>query len=222
MKEINDAGGNSIFIPTDVSSEEDVKKLFEKAHEFQGGIDILVNNAGIAHGPQSEQHFLNTDLAMWDKMMNVNLRGLYLCSQLAARAMVRQGGDGVIINMSSGGATRAHRNRVAYDTTKGGIEAATRAMALDLAPQRIRVNAVMPGAVDGESRTSVGDESSPAKLIPLGRLGVPKDVANATYFLASKEASYITGHVLVVDGGLTSQLRPPSMDADVEAPFKEM
>jgi len=220
--EINNSGGESIFVYTDVSSSADVEKLFEISHSFQGGIDVLVNNAGIAHGPHSEQHFLNTDLAMWDNLMNVHLRGLYLCSQLAGRAMVRQGGGGVIINMSSGGATRAHRNRVAYDTTKGGIEAATRAMALDLAPRQIRVNAVMPGAVDGESRTAVGDESSPKNLIPLGRLGVPKDVARAVYFLASPEASYITGHILAVDGGLTAQLRPPSMDADVETPFNEI
>lgn len=221
-KEINNAGGKSIFIHTDVSSPEAVQNLFEKADLFQGGVDVLVNNAGIAHGPGSEQHFMKTDLAMWDNLMNVHLRGLYLCSQLAVKAMIQQGGGGSIINMSSGGATRAHRNRVAYDTTKGGIEAATRAMALDLAPQQIRVNAVMPGAVDGESRTTVGDESSPANLIPLGRLGVPQDVANAVYFLASPEASYITGHVLAVDGGLTSQLRPPAMDADVVAPFNEV
>ncbi|WP_227001945.1 SDR family NAD(P)-dependent oxidoreductase [Virgibacillus necropolis] len=222
VREIADLGGKGLFVHTDVSSKDDVERLFEQAHNFQGGIDVLVNNAGIAHGPHSERHFLETDPDMWDNLMNVNLRGLYLCSQLAAKAMVRQGDGGSIINMSSGGATRAHRNRVAYDATKGAIEAATRAMALDLAPRQIRVNAVMPGVFLVENRTAVGGESSPADLIPLGRLGIPEDVAHATRFLASPEASYITGHVLVVDGGITAQLRPPSLDADVALPINQI
>lgn len=222
VREIADLGGKGLFVYTDVSSRDDVDNLFEQAHDFQGGIDVLVNNAGIAHGPLSERHFLHTDYAMWDNLMKVNLHGLYLCSQIAAKSMVRQGGGGSIINMSSGGATRAHRNRVAYDATKGAIEAATRAMALDLAPRKIRVNAVMPGVFLVENRTEVGGESDPAELIPLGRLGVPQDVAHAVRFLASSESSYITGHTLVVDGGLTAQLRPPVLDADVELPINEI
>lgn len=222
VQEIVDSGGEGLFVNTDVSSTNDVKRLFDKADEFQGGIDVLVNNAGIAHGPLSERHFLKTDFTMWENLMKIHLNGLYLCSQMAAKAMVHQGKGGVIINMSSGGATRAHRNRVAYDATKGAIEAATRAMALDLAPWQIRVNAVMPGAILVENRTAVGEESSPDDLIPLGRLGMPQDVARGVRFLASQEASYITGHVLAVDGGLTAQLRPPSMDADVALPIDQI
>lgn len=222
LKEIIDLGGEGLFVHTDVSSSDDVKKLFEEAYHFQGGIDVLVNNAGIGHGPLSERHFLKTDYAMWENLMNIHINGLYHCSQLAAKAMVRQGKGGVIINMSSGGATRAHRNRVAYDATKGAIEAATRAMALDLAPWKIRVNAVMPGAIWVENRTAVGEESSPDNLIPLGRLGMPQDVGQGVRFLASPEASYITGHVLAIDGGLTAQLRAPSMDADVALPIDEI
>jgi NAD(P)-dependent dehydrogenase (short-subunit alcohol dehydrogenase family) len=221
-REIIDLGGEALFVYTDVSSIEDVNNLFEQSHQFQGGVDVLVNNAGIAHGPYSERHFLKTDYSMWDNLMKVHLYGLYLCSQKAAKDMINHGNGGVIINMSSGGATKAHRNRVAYDATKGAIEAATRAMALDLAPGKIRVNAVMPGAMEVESRTAVGEESSPGDLIPLGRLGTPQDVAHAVRFLASPEASYITGHVLTVDGGLTSQLRPPRMDADVAVHFDEI
>lgn len=221
-REINDSGGKALFVYTDVSSIGDVKNLMEQSQQFHGGVDVLVNNAGIAHGPNSERHFLKTDYEMWDNLMKVHLYGLYYCSQEAAKAMVRQGDGGVIINMSSGGATKAHRNRVAYDATKGAIEAATRAMALDLAPRKIRVNAVMPGAMEVESRTAVGEETSPADVIPLGRLGTPQDVGQAVHFLASAEASYITGHVLVVDGGLTAQLRPPKMDADVEVHFEEV
>lgn len=222
VEEIIESGGEGLFIYTDVASSEDVRNLFEEARHFQGGIDVLVNNAGIGHGPLSERHFLKTDFPMWENLMNVHLNGLYYCSQMAARAMVHQGDGGVIINMSSGGATRAHRNRVAYDATKGAIEAATRAMALDLAPWKIRVNAVMPGAIEVENRTAVGEESSPDLLIPLGRLGMPQDVGQGVRFLASPDASYITGHVLAIDGGLTSQLRAPSMDADVALSMDEI
>ncbi|WGG46439.1 glucose 1-dehydrogenase [Rossellomorea sp. DA94] len=222
VEEIIESGGEGLFVYTDVASSEDVRNLFEEARHFQGGIDVLVNNAGIGHGPLSERHFLKTDFPMWENLMNVHLNGLYYCSQMAARAMVHQGGGGVIINMSSGGATRAHRNRVAYDATKGAIEAATRAMALDLAPWKIRVNAVMPGAIEVENRTAVGEESSPDLLIPLGRLGMPQDVGHGVRFLASPDASYITGHVLAIDGGLTSQLRAPSMDADVALSMDEI
>ncbi|ARD49056.1 SDR family NAD(P)-dependent oxidoreductase [Sporosarcina sp. P33] len=220
-KEIIDQGGNALFVNTDVSSMEDIENLFDKADEFLGGVDVLVNNAGIAHGPNSERHFLKTDYTMWDRLMKVHLYGMFMCSQMAAVRMVEQGTGGNIINMSSGGATQAHRNRVAYDTTKGAIEAATRAMALDLAPKSIRVNSVMPGAMEVEERTSVGEESSPGDVIPLGRLGLPEDVGSAVKFLISPEASYITGHVLVVDGGLTAQLRPPKMDADVKSEFEQ-
>ncbi|MGG4169170.1 glucose 1-dehydrogenase [Rossellomorea vietnamensis] len=222
VEEIIESGGEGLFVYTNVASSEDVKNLFEEARYFQGGIDVLVNNAGIGHGPLSERHFLKTDFPMWENLMNVHLNGLYYCSQMAARAMVHQGDGGVIINMSSGGATRAHRNRVAYDATKGAIEAATRAMALDLAPWKIRVNAVMPGAIEVENRTAVGEESSPDLLIPLGRLGMPQDVGHGVRFLASPDASYITGHVLAIDGGLTSQLRAPSMDADIALSIDEI
>ncbi|NQD68121.1 SDR family oxidoreductase [Bacillus haikouensis] len=222
VQEINESGGEGLFVYTDVSSSEDVKKLFEESRHFHGGIDVLVNNAGIGHGPMSERHFLKTDYGMWENLMNIHINGLYHCSQLAARAMVHQGEGGSIINMSSGGATRAHRNRVAYDATKGAIEAATRAMALDLAPWKIRVNAVMPGSMWVENRTAVGNESSPDLLIPLGRLGMPQDVGHGVRFLASPDASYITGHVLAIDGGLTAQLRAPSMDADVALSLDEI
>src|SRR5690625_3442440 len=165
---------------------------------------------------------MKTSVDMWDNIMQVHLYGLYYCSQIAANKMIEQQSGGSIINMSSGGATRAHRNRVAYDTTKGAIEAATRAMALDLSPQQIRVNAVTPGSFAVENRTAVGAEGDAADLIPLARLGVPEDIAKSVVFLTSSEASYITGHVLVVDGGLTAQLRPPKMDADVSISLEEI
>lgn len=146
--------------------------------------------------------------------MAVNLDGLFYCSQRAARTMVRQGQGGCIINMSSCGATRAHRQMVAYDATKGGIEAATRAMALDLAPWNIRVNALVPGAIAVENDTPVAgdDDGKSADVIPLGRKGRPEDLAGAALFLASDDAAYVTGHMYFVDGGLAAQLRLPALD----------
>lgn len=212
---IEAAGGKARFQATDVADEAQVERLFQVALETYGRLDILVNNAGIAHGPGAVRHFLEMPREMWDRLLAIHLNGLFYCSQRAARIMARQGEGGAIINMSSGGGTRAHRQMVAYDTTKGGIEAATRAMALDLAPWGIRVNVIVPGAIAVEQRTPVGKESAvtPADVIPLARLGTPDDVAGAALFLTSDDAAYVTGHTLFVDGGLTAQLRVPAVDA---------
>jgi 3-oxoacyl-[acyl-carrier protein] reductase len=156
------------------------------------------------------RHVLEADEAWWDRVLNVNLRAAFLCSLRAARIMARRGG-GVIINMSSGGATRAHRGNVAYDASKGGIEAMTRAMALDLAPYGVRVNAVVPGLI----RTYDIDEQTAAvrgEVVPLGRLGAPEDVAGPTVFLATDDARYMTGATLVVDGGVLVQQRSTPVD----------
>ena len=124
--------------------------------------------------------------------------------------MAKKGG-GVIINMSSGGATRAHRSFTAYDATKGGIEALTRAMALDLGPYDIRVNALMPGSID-TTGMSVEDRILRGENVPLGRIGEPYDMTGAALFLASDDASYITGDVIKVDGGMLAQQRSATVD----------
>lgn len=215
LNQVEAAGGQARFTQTDVADPEQVERLFENTLNAFGRLDILVNNAGIAHGPRATRHFLEMPAEMWHNLIGIHLNGLFFCSQQAARRMARQGQGGCIINMSSGGATRAHRQMVAYDTTKGGIEAATRAMALDLAPFQIRVNALVPGAIAVESRTPVGQESSvqPQDVIPLGRLGSPDEVAGAALYLAAPDAAYVTGHTLVIDGGLLAQLRSPAVDA---------
>src|SRR5437763_16291224 len=118
---------------------------------------------------------------------------------------------GVIINLSSGGASHAHRGNAAYDTAKGGVEALTRAMALDLAPYGIRVNALIPGAIDSQGM-SPEIKRERGTSIPLGRVGEPEELAGPAAFLASEDASYITGHILAVDGGLLSQQRSPQVD----------
>jgi len=196
-----------IAVAADVSSKTSVDAMFDYVLSQFGHIDVLVNNAGDIY---AARHFLEGDEAWWDHVLGVNLKGAYLWSQRAAIAMARRG-SGVIINMSSGGATRAHRGNVAYDASKGGIEAMTRAMALDLAPYGVRVNAIVPGLI----RTyDVTDEVAAERgaVVPMGRLGTPEDLAGPTVFLATDDARYITGTCLVVDGGVLVQQRSAPVD----------
>ena len=191
----------------DVSNKQQVDAMFDATLARFGTVDILINNAGLI---DTARHFLEGDEAWWDRILAVNLKGVFLCSHRAAHIMARKGG-GSIINMSSGGATKAHRGNVAYDASKGGIEAMTRAMALDLAPYGIRVNAVAPGLV----RTyDIADEeiNERAKVVPMGRYGIPEDLAGPTAFLASDDAAYITGVCLSVDGGMLAQQRSANVD----------
>jgi NAD(P)-dependent dehydrogenase (short-subunit alcohol dehydrogenase family) len=194
--------GKALHIAADVSSRQQVKAMFDASIARFGTIDILVNNAGNIH---AVRHFLEGDEEWWDKVLDVNLKGAYLCSHFAAQIMARKT-SGVIINMSSGGATRAHRGNVAYDASKGGIEAMTRAMALDLAPYGIRVNAIVPGLILTYDITEA-DAQARGEVVPMRRLGTPEDLAGPTAFLASDDAKYITGACLTVDGGVLVQQR---------------
>jgi len=206
-KEIGSAGGEGISFVADVSSKAQVDAMFDSLLERFGTIDVLVNNAGLIG---MARHFLEADEAWWDKVLGVNLKGAFLCSHRAALVMVRRRA-GVMINMSSGGATRAHRGNVAYDASKGGIEAMTRAMALDLAPYGVRVNAIVPGLI----RTyDITDEAAAERgqVVPMGRLGDPEDIAGPTVFLATEDARYLTGATLAVDGGVLVQQRSAPVD----------
>jgi 3-oxoacyl-[acyl-carrier protein] reductase len=190
-------------IAADVSDSALVAAMIESVEQRFGPIDVLVNNAGLIY---ADRHFFDGDEAWWDRVIDVNLKGTFLCSHKVARSMAQRG-TGVILNMSSGGATKAHRGNVAYDASKGGIEAMTRAMALDLAPYGIRVNALVPGFI----RTyDISDEAAAvrAQSVPLGRLGNGDDLAGPAVFLASEDANYITGFCLAVDGGVLVQQRP--------------
>ena len=190
-------------IAADVSQKSQVDAMFDRA----GHVDILVNNAGNIY---ATRHFLEADEAWWDHVLGVNLKGAFLCSHRAAQSMARKR-SGVIISMSSGGATKAHRGNVAYDASKGGIEAMTRAMALDLAPYGVRVNAIVPGLI----RTyDISDDvaAERGQVVPLGWLGSPEEVAGPTVFLATDDARYITGTCLVVDGGVLVQQRSTPVD----------
>ena len=209
----DELGSGVIYAHTDVSQRESVEALFKAALNAFGAVDILVNNAAFVHKAGVISNFLEYSDEAWQRTLGVNLSGLFYCSQTAARLMAKRGEGGVIINVSSGGASRAHRHMFGYDTSKGGIEAATRAMALDLAPLNIRVNTVVPGSTRVDHGTSVGDAPvPPSAVIPLPRQGTPDDIAGAVAFLASDDAAYITGTRIFVDGGMDAQLRTPSVD----------
>ena len=209
----DDLGASVIYVRADITQRSTVEALFAAAVEAFGAVDILVNNAAFVHKPGVIENFLEYSDEAWQRTLSVNLSGMFYCSQTAARLMAKRGTGGVIINISSGGASRAHRHMFGYDTSKGGIEAATRVMALDLAGLNIRVNTVVPGSTRVDSGSFVGDTPiPPADVIPLGRQGSPADLAAAVAFLASDDAAYITGTRLFVDGGMDAQLRTPSVD----------
>ena len=204
---INDAGGAALAAPADVSDSAQVGAMVDSIMAAHGRVDVLVNNAGIV---SPMLHFLEADEEWWRRIIDVNLTGHFLVSHPVARIMAEQGG-GSIVNMSSGGATRAHRSFTAYDATKGGIEALTRAMALDLGPYNVRVNALVPGAIDTSGMTA-GERALRGENVPLGRIGEPLDMTGAALFLASDEAAYITGETLRVDGGMLAQQRSATVD----------
>jgi NAD(P)-dependent dehydrogenase (short-subunit alcohol dehydrogenase family) len=208
---IRGAGGEVLAVAADVGYREQVERMFDEAVRAFGGVDVLVNNAGWA---SPVAHFLEMDEEHWDTVIRTNLKSVYLCSYRAANLMVDQGRAGSIISISSFGAARAHRAQAAYDATKGGMEAFTRAAAIDLAPFRIRVNVVGPGAIATERQQETDPDYAERQkqTVPLGRAGSPSDIAGAVLFLASDDSAYITGQTLYVDGGMLAQLRSPQAD----------
>jgi NAD(P)-dependent dehydrogenase (short-subunit alcohol dehydrogenase family) len=210
-------GGEAMAAVADVSQKSQVDRLFDLVLERFGTVDVLVNNAGLIN---VERHFLEADEAWWDRVISVNLKSVFLCSLRAAHVMARRH-QGAIINMSSGGATHSHRGMAAYDASKGGIEALTRAMALDLAPYGIRVNAVVPGSIDTQGMDPQMKRER-GEAIPLMRMGEPEEIAGPVAFLASDDASYITGHTFAVDGGLLSQPRSPQVDTFPPSRFPKL
>jgi 3-oxoacyl-[acyl-carrier protein] reductase len=215
-REVAEATGG-LAAPADVSSSADVDRLFDTAIGELGGVHVLVNNAGLI---DVERHFLEADEAWWDRVLGVNLKGQFLCALRAAQWMARNGG-GSIVNLSSGGARAAHRGMVAYDASKGGVEAMTRALALDLGPYGIRVNALAPGSIDVRGFTEE-QAAEKGETIPLGRVGYPDDLAGPAVFLASDDAKYVTGVALSVDGGLIAQQRSPQVDNFRPAQFPRL
>jgi len=192
-------GGRAIVVRADVSRASEVRILFAEAERAFGRLDILVNNAGVFnHAPVAE-----VTEALWDEVLDTNLKGTFLCAQAAARLMTAQQG-GIIVNLASGGGLSprpGYETSAPYAASKAGVIMLTRRLALELAPA-IRVNAVAPGII--ESRPDWTEESRKrlGAAALLGRIGSPDAIANAVVFLASEDAASITGHTLVVDGGI--------------------
>jgi NAD(P)-dependent dehydrogenase (short-subunit alcohol dehydrogenase family) len=200
-EEIRAAGGTATAVTADVSRVDDVRRLFDEAVKAFGTVDILVNNAGIA----VERSILEYTEADWDRQMGVNVKGVFFCSQAAARLMIPRH-RGKIVNFASTSAFVASSHpEIAYDTSKGAVRQMTVAMAAELAPHGINVNAVAPGTTRTEmTKDTLSTQEGLAwqlARIPLGRVGQPDDIAAVVLFLCSPEASYITGHTLVADGG---------------------
>jgi len=203
--EIQEAGGNALALPADVSSAADVQRVVDAMLEEFGRIDVLFANAAV----QINQPLDETSEDDWNRMMSVNLTGTFLCSKAVIPAMRRQR-SGCIIISSSGHAFQSYPGYTAYAATKGGLVAFMRAAALDYAADGIRVNCVIPGATDTpllryHFKNYPQDEPRLLATIPLGRLATPEDVAKAVRILASDDAAYITGTWLAVDGGLMAR-----------------
>ena len=201
-EEIAADGGTAAACRTDIRDADNVSAMIEFALERFGALNIMINNAGAG----AQKHFIETPLETLRAMLDVNVIGTFLCAQAAARQMMNAGG-GAIVNFSSHSGLLGSSGRAAYAASKGGIIAMTRVMAVDLAAHKIRVNAIAPGPIDvPRSRKQHTGERREAwqRAVPLGRYGAPEEVAGAALFLASDDASYVTGQTIAVDGGFTA------------------
>jgi 3-oxoacyl-[acyl-carrier protein] reductase len=199
-------GIDLLALSADLSVPAEVRRLIDATVSAFGSIDLLINNAADLR----RKHFFEVNEELLEAQLAVNIKAPYLAAQYAAEAMREHGTRGAIIHISSVGGLRAHWRALPYDMTKGAIDAMTRAMANELAPFGIRVNAIGPGAIDTGWVGRAGEAGAAALVerIPLLRVGTPQDIASTVAFLASDEASYITGQVIYVDGGITAQLSP--------------
>lgn len=208
VAEIEKAGGEASYVVVDVSVAEQVSNMVRVCLDRYHRLDVLVNNAGVSGVDGS---VLDMSLDLWQRFLDVNLTGPFLCAQAAGKVMVSQGTNGRIINVGSINSFKAQRNAAHYVATKGAIPLLTMAMAVDLSPHGILVNAIAPGTISTE-RTGprLADEAYRAmiaKNVPLGRTGQVAEVAALAVFLASEECGYIQGETIIIDGGFLAYLR---------------
>jgi glucose 1-dehydrogenase len=203
VREMEAAGARAMSVPMDVSSEPDVQRAFAAVKDAFGGVDLLVNNAGVEH----PYLLLDMPLDAWRKVLDVNLTGAFLCAREAARAMRDESRPGTIVNVSSVHEQIAWERFSHYCASKGGMKLFAQSIAKELAPLGIRVVSVAPGAIDTPINKSVlenaKESASVLAEVPLGRWGHVADVSRAVAWLASDQASYVTGATLFIDGGMT-------------------
>src|SRR5437868_9888848 len=198
--QVRSHGRRALTVQADLVNIEQTRAMVAAVEQGLGPIDILINNAGVF----PRVPFLEMTESDWDYVLDVNLKGACFCAQAVARAMIAAGIPGVVINLTSGAAFRSSPGGVHYVASKGGVLSMTRAMALELAPYRIRVNAIAPGLTDsaqpryGSSETELAET---ARSIPLGRMAQPDEIARAAVFLASDDAGFVTGQTLHGNGG---------------------
>ena len=202
---IRTAGNEASFVAVDVSDAAAVQQMVQTATGHYGGIDILVNCAGVLRFGT----VLETDEATWNRVLAVNLTGVYLCSRAVLPSMIERGGGAIVNVTSSTGAHDAQGNLAAYVASKGAVALLTKAMAIDHAKDNVRVNAIAPGPTDTpmlRDNLPSAELTAFAKTFPMQRLGLPKELARAVLYLASEEAAFVTGAILAVDGGQTAQI----------------
>lgn len=207
VEEICANGRKAVPAPADVSAKDQVLLMVDRVEAALGGLDILVNNAGIC----PFHDFLEMPEELWDRVQQVDLKGTFLCSQAAAKIMVRQARGGRIISMSSISALVGGGQQTHYTPAKAGIHSLMQSLAIVLGPHGITCNSVMPGAIGTDMNADdLADETKRAAFqqrIPLGRIGAPEDVADPVVFLASDAARYVTGASLLIDGGMFVNLQ---------------
>lgn len=194
-------GNGTIAMVCDMADADQINAMYDQIEADHGGLSIVVNNAGIA----LPNDFLETDLADFKRVIDINLTGVFLSIQRAAKAMIKAGIEGAIVNMSSINAVVAIPTIPAYCASKGGVNQLTKSSSLALAPHNIRVNAIGPGSIDTDMLAGVNSNPDAMKMVmsrtPLQRIGSPTEIADVVAFLASSKASYITGETIYVDGG---------------------
>ena len=210
VQDIKAEGGNAIAVGANVAKEPEVTAMFEQVLQHFGAIDILVNNSGV----QKDAAFVEMTLEQWELVLDVNLTGQFLCAREAAKVFLRQGirpdiscAAGKIICMSSVHQTIPWAGHVNYASSKGGIDLLMKSIAQELAPQKIRVNSIAPGAIETsinkDAWSTPEEKARLLQLIPYGRVGVPDDIGKAAVWLASDDSDYVHGTTLFVDGGMT-------------------
>ncbi|MFF2091523.1 SDR family NAD(P)-dependent oxidoreductase [Paenibacillus sp. NPDC058174] len=202
-EELNGAGHDALFVKTDVTKSDDIQRMVEETVRKYGRIDILFANAGIAK--DAPGHELSPEA--WQRTVDINLTGVFLSDKYVIEQMLKQGTGGAIVNCGSIHSHVGKGSVTAYAAAKGGVKLLTQTLGIDYASKGIRVNAVCPGYIDTPLLAGMNDaiRQHLISLHPIGRLGKPEEIAKAVLFLASEDASFVTGTTLLVDGGYTAQ-----------------